>query len=168
MAIYGSGSIISVDGTGNMVVNVGGTDRLTYDFVNGTLREPSHVWAQLTSGFGGDVGGIGQNYLDPCTINESSGTFTFTGGRFTCPRAGAYRVSASYLARTNWHHWPAKNDVAQITGAHNTAGTAGYSILYYTHTMSCAAGDTISFRGNQNSGQIWGGAWSTLCIDYIG
>jgi hypothetical protein len=56
----------------------------------------------------------------------------------------------------------------QITGAHNTAGTAGYSILYYTHTMSCAAGDTISFRGNQNSGQIWGGAWSTLCIDYIG
>jgi hypothetical protein len=72
MAIYGSGTIISVDGNGNMIVNVGGTDRLTYDFVNGTLREPSHVWAQLSSGFGQDVGGIGQNYLDPCTINGLS------------------------------------------------------------------------------------------------
>jgi hypothetical protein len=167
MAIYGDGVILSANDNGNMIVNVGGTDRLNYNFTNGTITRSGHLWAQLTSSFGADVTGAA-NYLDTPTINESSGTFTFTGGRFTCPRAGAYRMSASYLARTNWHHWAAKNDVMQGAGAHNTSSTAGYSTLYWSWITSCAAGDTLSFRGNQNGGRVWGGSWSTLTIEYLG
>jgi hypothetical protein len=167
MAIYGNGTTISVNASGNMVVNTGSTDRLTYDFTNGTLTEPGHVYAMIGGGFGGDVTAGSQNYLDPAYVNNSNGTFTFTGGRFTTPRTGAYRMTATTLNRTNWHHWAARNDSQQMTGSHNT-GPSGYSSLSWSWIQYCTAGDTLQFRGNQNSGTIWGGGWSMYCIDYIG
>jgi hypothetical protein len=177
MAIIGNNTQLSVNGSGHMVVNTGagaGTDRLTYDFTNGTLSEPAHVYAMIGGGFGGDtttVGSpavdIGQNYLDPSTVNNSQGTFTYTGGRMTTPRTGAYRMTSTTLCRTNWHNWASKNDSQMLTGAHNT-GPAGYSSISFSWITYATAGDTLSFRGNRNSGAIWGGGWSMYSIDYIG
>lgn len=167
MAIIGNNTQISVDGGGQMVVQTGGVDRLTYNFVRGTLTQPSKVYAQITGGFGGDVTAGANNYLDPATLNNNSGTFTFTGGRFTCPRTGAYRMTAACLCRTNWHHWAARNDGQVMTGSHNT-GPGGYNTLSWFWIQYANAGDTLSFRGNQNSGTIWGGGWSQYTIEYIG
>lgn len=167
MAIIGNGTQLSVNPSGNMIVNVGGTDRLVYNYTTGTMSESAHVYAMISGGFGGDVVAGANNYLDPATVNNSNGTFTFTGGRFTCPRTGAYRMTAACLCRTNWHHWGARNDAQAFTGAHNT-GPAGYSTLGWSWIQFANAGDTLSFRGNQNSGRIWGGGWSQYTIDYIG
>lgn len=167
MAIIGNNTQISVNASGETVISTGGVDRLTYNYTNGTLRDPAHIYVMLQGGFGNDVATGGANYLDPATINNSQGTFTFTGGRFTVPRTGAYRMTACTLNRTNWHHWGAKNDLQMFTGAHNT-GPAGYSSLSWSWITYANAGDTLSFRGNQNSGTIWGGGWSMYSIDYIG
>jgi len=167
MAIIGNNTQISVDGSGQMIVQTGGTNRLTYNYTTGTMTEPNHVYAMISGGFGGDVTAGANNYLDPSSVNNSNGTFTFTGGRFTCPRTGAYRMTATCLCRTNWHHWGARNDGQFNTGAHNT-GPGGYSSLHWDFIVFANAGDTLSFRGNQNSGTIWGGSWSQYAIDYIG
>jgi len=168
MAIIGNGTEIGADsGTGNLYVQTAGTNRLVYNFTNGTLSEPSNVYAMITGGFGGDVTAGANNYLDPASVNNSNGTFTFSGGRFTCPRTGAYRMTATALCRTNWHHWAARNDGQVMTGSHNT-GPAGYSSLHWSWIQFANAGDTLSFRGNQNSGRIWGGGWSMYNIAYIG
>ena len=167
MAIIGNNTQISVNGSGEMLVATGGTTRLTYNYTSGTLRDPAHVYAMIGGGFGGDVTAGANNYLDPSYVNNSQGTFTFSGGRFTCPRTGAYRMSANTLCRTNWHHWAARNDGQVMTGAHNT-GPPGYTSLSWSWIQFANAGDTLSFRGNQNSGTIWGGGWSMYTIDYIG
>jgi len=167
MPIIGNNTSISVNDNNDLVINTGGVDRLTYNFSTGTLRDPAHIAAMLASGFGGDTTAGTNNYLDPASINNSQGTFTFSGGRFTCPRTGAYRMTACCLCRTNWHHWPAKNDVQIMTGAHNT-GPSGYSSIAFSFITFANAGDTLSFRGNQNSGTIWGGGWSQYTIEYVG
>jgi hypothetical protein len=167
MAIIGNNTQLYVDGSGQMIVQTGGTDRLTYNYTNGTLTQPNKVYAQISGGFGQDVTAGTNNYLDPSTVNNSNGTFTFTGGRFTCPRTGAYRMTATCLCRTNWHHWPAINDSQSMTGAHNT-GPSGYNSLSWFWIQYANAGDTLSFRGNQNSGTIWGGGWSQYTIEYLG
>jgi hypothetical protein len=167
MAIYGNGVTISVNGSGEMVITTASGNVMVYNFTHGTMLQPNKVYAQITGGFGQDAGGQGQNYLDPATVNNSSGTFTFTGGRFTCPKTGAYRMTASCLCRTNWHHWGARNDGQMFTGAHNT-GPSGYNSLGWSWIAYANAGDTLSFRGNQNSGTIWGSTWSQYTIEYIG
>lgn len=167
MAIIGNNTQLSVNASGEMLVATGGTTRLTYNYTAGTLRDPAHVYAMISGGFGGDVTAGANNYLDPAALNNSQGTFTFSGGRFTCPRTGAYRMTACTLNRTNWHHWGARNDGQLFTGSHNT-GPAGYTSLSWSWIAFANAGDTLSFRGNQNGGTIWGGSWSMYTIDYIG
>ena len=168
MAIQGNGTQIYVNASGNMVVQTGGTDRLSYSYSSGTLTDSAHITAMLTGGLAGDFA-AGANYLEPCTINNSSGTFTFTGGRLTCPRTGAYRMTGTALCRTNAHHWPAKNDGQLINGAHNTfTQGSGYTSLGWSYITYANAGDTLEFRGNANSGTIWGGGWGMYTIDYIG
>jgi hypothetical protein len=168
MAIIGNNTEIGVnDSSSDMYVQTGGNTRLTYNFTNGTMAQPNNIYAMITGGFGGDVTAGTNNYLDPSSINNSNGTFSFSSGRFTCPRTGAYRMTATTLNRTNWHHWAARNDVQVLTGAHNT-GPSGYSSLHWSWIQFANAGDTLSFRGNQNSGTIWGGGWSMYSIAYIG
>lgn len=169
MAIQGNGTQIYVNGSGNMVVQTGGTDRLSYNYTQGTLSDTNHVTALMNGGFGQDVVAGANNYLDPITLSSYTGTFTFTGNRFYCPRTGAYRMTASALCRTNWHHWAAKNDGQMNTGAHNTiSGTGGYTSLGWSWICYANAGDHLEFRGNQNSGKTWGGGWTVYTIEYIG
>lgn len=168
MAIIGNNTQISVNASGEMIVQTGGTDRLTYNYTHGTLKDSGHVSLYARSGFAGDTSPGVNDYLDAIVAQVSKGTFTLTAaGRFTVPRTGAYRMTAGSLCRTNWHHWPAKNDSQFMTGAHNTY-TGGYNQLGWSALVYATAGDTLSWRGNQNSGKTWGGDWSTFTIDYIG
>ena len=94
MAIQGNGTQIYVNSSGNMVVQTGGIDRLSYNYTQGTLSDTNHVTALMNGGFGQAVTAGANNYLDPITLSSSTGTFTFTGNRFYCrsrTSAGAIR-----------------------------------------------------------------------------
>lgn len=167
MPIIGNNTQLYSSGT-QLIVQTGGVDRAKYNFSTGTLSEPNHICGTWSGGLTSDVN-PGQNFLDPTGgAYVTNGTFTFSGGRFTAPRTGAYRMTASMLARTNVHIWPAKNDGQAIIGAHTTSGTGGYHVLSYSFITYCTAGDTLSFRGNGHSGTVWGGNWVIYTIDYIG
>jgi len=151
-------------------ISVNNVDAWRYNINNSTIRQIYRPILQINSTLAGDTN-PGQNYLHTWTPQSYQGpaSTVATANYFTAPQTGIYKANITALCRHNHHHWIMRNGSAPASFSHYVyQGTGNYMSIGASMIFSLNAGDTISFGGNRNDGNIWGGGWTIGSIERMG
>jgi len=147
------------------------TDRMRIDSA-GRVTTPYQPMASVTKYTSGtNTGGTYEMVYDSVQVNIGS-HYNNTNGRFTCPVAGTYRISAfgmGTLIAGNWNFFVSirKNGNQQGGTAYNYGTSENYKHASGNWLITCAAGDYVSIWGGGNGG-YYGDGYAGATFELIG
>jgi hypothetical protein len=131
---------------------------------DGVWVTPVRFRATNTGGSIPAIAVIGNGWV--VSHNDGGGTFSVALGTFTVPRAGKYRLTASFfLANPNAiaRLQILKNNVVQVSGI--SAGLTGTGMgVTVTDTINCASGDVLALQMSNGQATTYSGAPENVWI----
>lgn len=154
-----------------LLLRTAGIERMRID-ASGRVTMPNQpVVSGYWSMTGAWIGSADPFFFNSVFVNNGNHYSTVTG-RFTCPVAGYYRMSAAALMGNNssTNLFAVKNGTDLTMLAHQANGSPGYyATVGGELTVACSANDTLHFRVQSYAGNgVYGNANGTATIELVG